>query len=61
MATPGDDAGAGLVRCELCHKPATGFAFIEDNRYCHGDNDPRPTCYERALMPLDVAQREGLL
>ena len=35
--------------CALCHKPATGYAYINDARYCHGDNDPSPTCYERAM------------
>ena len=33
--------------CGLCGKPATGMATINDVRYCHGDDDAEPTCYER--------------
>lgn len=32
--------------CALCNKPATGFATINDKRYCNGDESPQPTCYE---------------
>jgi len=34
--------------CGRCGKPATGFAAINDQRYCHGDDDETPTCYEVA-------------
>lgn len=35
--------------CSLCKKdPATGTAFINDDRYCHGDGDREPTCYQVA-------------
>lgn len=40
--------------CALCHKrPAPNAASItgSDDRvlwYCHGDDDPTPTCYMRA-------------
>ena len=35
--------------CKLCGaSPADGFASINDDRYCHGD-DPGSTCYERAV------------
>lgn len=39
--------------CDRCGKPATGYAGIwtkalGNRRYCHGDNDPSPTCYELA-------------
>lgn len=35
--------------CGLCGKdPAAGFASIDDVRYCHGDDDPEPTCYMRS-------------
>lgn len=40
-----------LDRCVMCRRRATGYAFIGDDRYCHGDDDPRPTCYERAQDP----------
>lgn len=36
--------------CNLCHAVATGRAWIEGDRYCHGDDDLSPTCYERAQM-----------
>jgi hypothetical protein len=28
--------------------PASGWAVIENVRFCHGDDDRRPTCYVRA-------------
>lgn len=35
--------------CALCGRnPAAGYASIGDRWYCHGDNDPEPTCYMRA-------------
>lgn len=33
--------------CARCGNPATGYATINDDRYCHGD-EPRPSCYEQA-------------
>lgn len=43
------------MRCGLCGREATGFASAwEDSgevRYCHGDDDPEPTCYERRSRP----------
>ena len=34
--------------CALCGRdPAAGFATIDGERYCHGDDDPDPTCYMR--------------
>lgn len=42
-----DDAMGGPT-CGRCGKPATGFATIGDQRFCHGDHDETPTCYERA-------------
>ncbi len=35
-------------QCKGCDRVATGFATINDDRYCHGDDDETPTCYERA-------------
>jgi hypothetical protein len=36
-------------RCGICGRdPAAGFAKINDTWYCHGDEDPEPTCYMRA-------------
>jgi len=42
--------------CHLCKKPATGLASTWDIHegerwYCHGDDDPSPTCYERRDWP----------
>ena len=43
--------------CGGCGKdPAEGFATVNDVRYCHGDNDPTPTCYERARSPSEVVK-----
>jgi hypothetical protein len=36
--------------CEGCGKRATGFATINDKRYCHGSFDPSPTCYMKAQV-----------
>ena len=36
------------VQCGFCGQPATGLASIGETRYCHGDDDKEPTCYERA-------------
>lgn len=37
-------------RCAGCGRtPAAGLASINDRRYCHGDLDASPTCYERAV------------
>lgn len=38
--------------CGLCTQPATGFADINGRRYCHGDDDFAPTCYERAQWTI---------
>lgn len=39
--------------CALCVRdPAAGFATINDERYCHGDFDPDPTCYMRRQSRL---------
>ena len=50
----------GYGPCPLCGRdPAAGFAQIGDDWYCHGDDDPDPTCYMRAqwlMMPDE--QRE---
>lgn len=38
-----------LVTCPLCQAyPAHGIAEIDGQRYCHGDDDASPTCYEQA-------------
>lgn len=36
--------------CAYCRQPARGFAAIDDEPYCHGD-DEDPTCYMLAQMP----------
>ena len=38
--------------CGDCGRAATGFASINDVRFCHGDDDPAPTCYERNTWRL---------
>ena len=38
----------GRETCAWCGLKATGFASIGKWRYCHGDLDVSPTCYERA-------------
>ena len=43
--------------CALCGRdPSAGFASIGDEWYCHGDDDPEPTCYMRATW--DEANRD---
>lgn len=37
-----------MTFCAHCGNEATGFAMIDDERYCHGDEDRSPTCYELA-------------
>lgn len=39
-----------LAICARCGALATGFASIGDKRYCHGDDDPTPTCYMQAQV-----------
>ena len=36
------------AKCGLCGNKATGLASINGQRYCHGDADTEPTCYEKA-------------
>lgn len=46
-----DDEGAAFNDeriCQMCDKEATGFASVNGKWYCHGDDDPEPTCYMRA-------------
>lgn len=34
-------------QCKLCGKdPADGHAYIDEDRYCHGDVPTKCTCYE---------------
>lgn len=40
-------APTGCANCGT--NPAHGFATLNGERYCHGDDDPRPTCYERII------------
>ena len=39
--------GLPSATCALCGEPAKGYATVNDVRYCHGDDDPSPTCYMR--------------
>lgn len=52
--------------CAFCGQTATGLATITtdldgERRYCHGDDDPTPTCYEQAQGSLvnDILVIEG--
>lgn len=38
--------------CARCGEPATGLATIGDRRFCHGDTDTEPTCYEQEQWDL---------
>jgi hypothetical protein len=39
--------------CPECGRdPAAGMATINEQRYCHGDDDPTPTCYTRACWKM---------
>ena len=38
-----DDAIDVPTHCASCGKPATGFAMINDQRFCHPDDGP--SCY----------------
>mgnify|MGYP003329086925 CR=1 FL=1 len=36
-------------KCVVCgREPSAGYAKIGAGWYCHGDEDVRPTCYERS-------------
>jgi hypothetical protein len=55
-------------RCQLCdRRPAAGWAKVGADWYCHGDDDPEPTCYMRAqsdygrLTIEDVARKVAAL
>ena len=39
----GDDAIVVPTHCAACGKPATGFAMVNDERFCHPDEGP--SCY----------------
>lgn len=41
--------GVSAEGCYWCGRdPAAGLASINDHRFCHGDDDPEPTCYQMA-------------
>jgi len=44
--------GSGPEKCKRCGMVATGYARINDDRYCHGDDSDGPTCYEQASRVL---------
>lgn len=49
--------------CVMCRRSRllSDLAKFNDDSYCHGCFDGSPTCYEKAQMPLDEAQRRGWL
>jgi hypothetical protein len=50
--------------CSRCGQQATGYALIGDERYCHGDNDSTPTCYEQAIskgMTGDESMKSAII
>ncbi len=44
--------GSGPEKCALCGMVAVGYARINDDRYCHGDDTAENdmTCYEQASV-----------
>ncbi len=38
--------------CQLCDGLARGYAYIGTARYCHGDDQASPTCYETATRAI---------
>lgn len=46
--------------CHGCGWVARGLAFLDDKRYCHGDEDVRPTCYEKAVSTLPIGRSAWL-
>lgn len=50
---------ANLEECAGCGvKMAEGFAFINDERFCHGDW-PFPSCYELACWEAETDMMTG--
>jgi hypothetical protein len=51
-------------KCGWCGKdPAEGVASVNDTFYCHGDEDPEPTCYmrsQRKYVAPDAALVEAM-
>ncbi len=41
--------GTGPEKCALCGMVAVGYARINNDRYCHGD-DQEMSCYEQASV-----------
>ncbi len=46
--------------CAGCGGDAKGYARIGDDRYCHGDGDAHPTCYQRAQWDMAFGNIRGL-
>lgn len=47
--------------CGFCGiDPAKGYATLNAIRFCHGDEDTSPTCYERA-QALGVPEVDALV
>lgn len=47
--------------CGFCGNEATGFATIGDARFCHGDNDSTPTCYEQMQWKMSGVQPDIIM
>ncbi len=41
-----------VALCQLCGGLARGYAYIGTARYCHGDDQDSPTCYETATRAI---------
>lgn len=51
--------GRGPEKCARCGMVAVGYARINDDRYCHGD-DQRPSCYELTTREMSSARVHDL-
>lgn len=42
--------------CKRCGEPADGYAQINDDWFCHPDDEARPDCYSLTrFIPVDEA------
>ena len=57
-ATSNEESVKAARRCARCGNPAKGFAFINGERYCHGDHHADgvapSTCYQQATWEIEA-------
>lgn len=46
--------------CVGCGEVAKGYAFVGNERYCHGDYDKTTTCFMVASHSYELAIRNGV-